>query len=205
MRDLLLPLQWVVSGGFWSTLLICLIICPIIPQVVGMLFASYWAPWSPRYQFLSYIPGNPFLALFIAGMSTTLPGGHVDLSPKLNYAALSGAFVAFLVMEWMDMSAYRVDQMRSANKRYHNALYFWYGYLAVACFITMLGTDVSDGRKWLVTAPGIFWVLCLIADNFMSAGAKRRKLAFAHTNNLPLWRTGWRLRRRTHTGYELIG
>jgi hypothetical protein len=93
MHDLLLPIQWVVGGGFWSTFVICLIICPIIPQLLGVVFASYWAPWSPRYQFLSYIPGNPFLALFIAAMSTTLPGGNVDLSPALNYAALSDASV----------------------------------------------------------------------------------------------------------------
>lgn len=201
MRDLLLPLHWVVGGGFWSTLLICLLICPVTPQLLGMVFASYWAPWNPRYQFLAYIPGNPFLAFFIAGMSTTLPDGKTDVGPVLNYAILSGAFVIFVVMDWADMRTYSVGQMRSANKRYHNALYFWYGYLAVVCFITMLGADVSVGRKLLVSIPGFFWVLCLVADNLTASGAKRRKLAFAHADSLPIWRTGWRLRRRTPGGY----
>ena len=200
---LLPPLQWVVSGGFWQTLLICLVICPALPQLLGVVFVSYWAPWNPRYQFWAYIPGNPCLALFIAGASTTVPSGDFRINPVLNIAAVIGALVVYWVLTWMDSKVYTRGQMWSANKLYHNLLYFWYGYLAVVCFIGVLGSAVSVGMKVLIVAPGVLWLTCLVIDMLTSRPVLVRKWKYAHAENLPLWKTGWHLRRRTKRGYEL--
>ena len=199
------PFSWIVGGGFWQTLAICLVICPILPQLLGIVFASYWAPWSPRYQFLSYIPGNPFLALFIAGASTTFSPADLRIAPALNVGIFVGMFGVYVVLTRMDSKAYTPGQMRSANKAYHNLLYWWYGYLAVICAWALLGSDRSFWQKLLLLAPGLVWLAYLIIDSFLTPeGAKKRKLQFAHTDNRPLWRTGWKLRRRTATGYELV-
>ena len=198
------PFSWIVSGGFWQTLVICLLICPVIPQLLGVVFVSYWAPWDPRYQFLSYIPGNPFLALFVAGASTTFSPAEFRVNPVLNVGIFVAMFVVWAVLTRMDAHAYTRGQMRSANKVYHNLLYWWYGYLAIVCALALLASDRPFGQKCLIMAPGVVWLSLLIIDSFLtpkSTGA--RKLRFAHAETLPIWKTGWRLRRRTPTGYAL--
>ena len=201
MSELLLPLGWVVTGGFWRTLVLCLLICPVIPQLLGLVFVSYWAPWNPRQQFLAYIPGNPLLALFIAGTSTTFVGSGPRISATWNTAILCGAFVGYVAMNALDIGNYTKEQLKSANKVYHNALYFWYGYLAAVCFAALLGSSASFGMKLLITLPGLAWLGCLVADNMADYDTKLRRFRFAHAGNLPIWKNGWRLRRRGAWGY----
>lgn len=195
MDQILPPLQWIVAGGFWRTLCVCLLICPIMPQLLGIVFCSYWAPWRPSRQFYAYIPGNPFLALFIACMSTTFDGGDFYVPPWLNIAAAIGAPIFWVVLSVMDRSVYRKEQLWSVNKVYHNLLYAWYGYLAVACFGGLWCTDATVWQKLLITIPGLVWLGCLVADNSVSKERLRKRFIYAHSDNLPVWKTGARLRR----------
>lgn len=188
-------LQWIVEGGFWPTLFVCLTICPVLPQVLGIVFCSYWAPWRPSRQFYAYIPGNPFLALFIASMSTTFDGGDFRIPVWLNVAAMIGAPVMWVVLSIMDLKPYTKGQMLSANKLYHNFLYAWYGYLAVACYGGLWCTDASVWQKLLITVPGLIWLGCLVADNLVSKERLEQRFLCAHADNLPIWKTGWRLRK----------
>jgi hypothetical protein len=190
-----LSLQWIVGGGFWQTLLICLFICPVLPQVLGLVFCSYWAPWHPSRQFYAYIPGNPCLALFIACTASALDGSDFHIPVWLNVAAPIGAFVIYIVLNILDFGAYRNDQLKSANKVYHNALYFWYGYLAVACFGGLMASDTAWWLKIIISIPGLVWLSCLVADNMTSKERLENRFLRAHADNLPIWKTGWRLRR----------
>jgi hypothetical protein len=201
MNHVLHPLQLIISGGFWQTLMVCLIICPVIPQLLGVVFCSYWVPWDPHYQFLSYVPGNPCLALFIAGASTELQHGTFTISPLLNWACIVGAIVACALLTYLDaISEYSHAQMLSANKVYHNLLYSWYGYLTFVCFIGLLSADASVGRKLLIMVPGLFWLLCLGVDNFVPGYVKILRTLYAHADTYPIWRR-WKLRHRTESGY----
>jgi hypothetical protein len=204
MSSFLLPLHWIVDGGFWQTLAICLMICPILPQILGAVFDGFCVPWDPRYQFLAFMPGNPCLAVFIAGTSSTFHNSQFSINQTLNYAILVGAFVTYVALNLLDLASnYTLKQMLSKAKVYHNALYFWYGYLAVACFAGMCSADVSFSRKLWVTVPGLLWLACLIADNFMPKHIQEQRFKYAHAESVPIWKLGWRLRRRTPTGYAL--
>jgi hypothetical protein len=201
---LLLPLAWVVDGGFWRTFGICLLICPILPQLIGMIGASYWPPLNPlRNQFWAYFPGNPCLALFIALTSTTYDGGDFAINPVANWGALIVMLMAYLALGQMDKQVYKPGQLRSANKRYHNLLYFWYGYLAVVCALEMFSSDVSFTEKVWITVPGALWVACLLVDSFFtSKELLEQKCGHAHADDVPIWAARG-LRHWTPRGYAL--
>lgn len=195
MNQLPLPLQWIVEGGFWPTFLVCLTITPILPQVLGVVFCSYWAPLRPSRQFYAYFPGDVFLALFVAGVSTTFKYGGFYIPTWLNIAIMVGALAFYVALTRMDRVPYTKSQIWSANKAYHNVLYFWYGYLAVACFSAMWWTDASVLHKVVVTLPGLVWLGYMVIDNFVSKERKAARFAQAHADNMPIWKTGWRLRK----------
>jgi hypothetical protein len=195
MDQLLAPLQWIVEGGFWRTLFVCMLISPILPQVLGVVFCSYWAPLRPSRQFYAYFPGDLFLALFIAGVSTTFKGGNFYIPAWLNIAAAVAMLAFYVGLSILDLGAYRKDQLWSTNKVYHNLLYAWYGYLAVACFCGMWWTGTSVLKMFLVTLPGLVWLSCLVADNMTSKERLENRFLRAHADNLPIWKTGWRLRK----------
>jgi hypothetical protein len=202
-NELLLPLGWVIGGGFWQTLAICLLICPIGPQILGAVCDGFWVPWDPRYQFLAFMPGNPFLALFIAGSSLTFHESGVSISPTLNYSILVGAFVIYVALNLLDLkSNYTIGQMLSWAKVYHNALYFWYGYLAVVCTVGLWNADASVFRWVGIMTFGLLWLACLVADNFMPSDIQAQRFKYAHAESVPIWRNGWRVRRRTPDGYR---
>jgi len=203
---LLLPLQWVLTGGFVTVLIKCLLICPIMPQLLGLVLESRWVPWSPRYQFLAFVPGNPFLACFIALCSTTQPvGSHLFLNGWSRWVFLAGAGAFYLGLTlWLDPGVYTKRQMLSPTKVYHNLLYFWYGYLAATVWAGMLQSDISAGRKILCSLAGMVWLLCLVADNFTPKDVLQQRFKFAHDDQwTPIWKTGFRIRRRTQSGYAL--
>jgi hypothetical protein len=151
------------------------------------------------------MPGNPCLAVFIAGTSSTFHGAQLNISQGLNYAILVGAIVVYVALNLLDLASnYTLGQMLSKTKVYHNLLYLWYGYLAVACFAGMVNADVSLGLKCLVTIPGLLWLACLVSDNFASKEVQEQRFKYAHVESVPIWKLGWRLRRRTATGYALV-
>lgn len=199
MTNLLLPLDWIVQGSFIEVLLKCLLICPVIPMLLGLLIESRWVPLGPKYQFLAFFPGNPFLAIFIATAVTFLKAQPDDaLSPLgagWNQAVLVGAFVVYVAMNIMDLTSnYTREQMASATKIYHNALYFWYGYLAAVLFADLIRAQAPFFTKLAVAGFGLLWLGCLIADNFTSKERLAVRFKTAHANNAPIWKT-WRLRR----------
>lgn len=203
--ELLLPLDWILAGGFWIVLAKCLLVCPIIPQLLGLVFESRWVPWHPSRQFLAFMPGNPFLALFIALASTTLDRPGTDgfwQSTGFSQAVLVGSFVVYVVLNIMDLASnYTREQMASATKIYHNALYFWYGYLAVMVCSAMLASTAGAVQKALIMIPGLLWLGCLVIDS-ASTSPEVLEIRFktAHADNAPVWKTR-RLRRLTKDGY----
>lgn len=206
--NLLLPLNWVVEGSFEEVLAKCLLICPGIPQLLGLVFESRWVPWNPKYQFRAFMPGNPALAMFIAGCSTAfdqLGDEGFWQSTGLHQAVLVSAFVIYVSLNIMDLqSNYTRRQMASATKVYHNSLYFWYSYVAVIAAIALLTSEASVLHKVVVLLPGLFWLGCLFVDSFFtSKEVLDVRFKTAHTSNEPLWKTGWKLRRRTKEGYTL--
>ncbi len=207
MIDLLLPLEWILSGSLVWVLIKCLIICPGIPQLLGYLFESRWVPWSPKYQFLAFMPGNPFLAVFIAGCSRGLDQPGVDgfwQQRGVSQTVLVGAFVVYVALNIMDLASnYTREQMTSATKIYHNALYFWYAYLAVMAWIILLSSTMTVGDKILASVPGVIWLVCLVVDSaFTPKEVLDVRFRFAHTNNYPIWKNNWKLRRLTPAGYQ---
>lgn len=203
--EFLLPLGWIVDGGFLRTLAICLAICPGSPQLLGLVFDGYWVPWSPRYQFLAFVPGNPCLAIFIAAASHTFRDSGFQIPVWVNYATLVGFILVYVALNILDFGAqYTIGQMRSATKLYHNLLYLWYGYLAATCLIAMwMSAPVGFWTKALATIPGLCWLACLVADSFKSDENLQSCFMFAHVESIPIWKTNWMPRRRTATGYEI--
>ena len=205
MRDpnLLLPLDFIVTGGFWRTLAICLLICPVLPIVFELVFNSRLVPLNPfKYQFWAFFPGNPFLALYIALCAGALsyPDGPAGFwqSTLLQWILLVGAALVCAGLYYMDTkSNYTRAQMLSVFKQWHNFLYFWYGYLAVAMTVILLTSTMGGWEKFLRMIPGLLWLACLVKDSaFTSEEELKVKFQTAHTGWRPLWRTKRILRMR---------
>jgi hypothetical protein len=205
-----LPLfESITSGGFLPTLIICLIICPGIPFLLGAIVDGYWVPIHWKFQFFAFWPGNLFLAWFIAGSASTFQHEGMRVNPVLNVLLFIGAFVFYWQLQKGDRSPssrYSVGQVNSAMKLYHNALYFWYGYLAVVSCAAMLMSSAAPVEKFNIMLPGLVWVAGMVADNFMPEEIKALRFAFAHVEPKPIWCNGWRIRRLTRLprGYAYV-
>lgn len=205
--DLYLPLEWLLVGSWWFVLLKCWITCPVGPTLLGLIFESRWVPWSPKYQFLAFVPGNFFLGTFIALSTTTfdaLPSSGLYNHPLAHVFALLGTGGLYIALNYLDFGAYSKAQLLGATKIYHNSLYFWYGYVAVMCLLAVLAADVSAFAKLGVMLPGLVWIACLVIDARTSPEKLEPKFKFAHADNVPIWKTRGRLRKRTEAGYELV-
>lgn len=201
-----LPLEWVLDGHPWWILAKCWLICPVIPQFLGLVFESRWVPWNPRYQFLSFVPGNFFLGMFIAASATlfgALPPEGLHASRWAAGLILTGAFVVYLALNLFDLASnYTKAQMLSVEKVYHNSLYFWYGYVGATMFAVVIEAEVGWQYRLLVMSPGLVWITLLVVDNFLTPkGVLEQRFKFAHADNLPLWRNGWRVRQRGTHGF----
>lgn len=199
----------VIGHGFLPTLIICLIICPGIPYLLGAVVDGYWVPWHYSVQFFAFLPGNLFLALYIACTSVTFQSYGFQINPWVNAVVFVGAFTIYLLLQKLDVQAhYTPGQLRSAMKRYHNSLYFWYGYLAIVCGIAMWGSPASLAEKLLFTLPGIVWLLCMVGDTLMGKNEliTAQRFMFAHVESMPIWRNNWHIRRLTKTadGYAYV-
>lgn len=192
--NFVLPLDFIVTGGFWRTLGICLLICPVLPIVFELVFNSRLVPLNPfRYQFWAFFPGNPFLGLYIALCAEALRfAGPVGFwqSTVLQWVLLSGAIVICAALFYLDkQSKYTRAQLLSVFKIWHNLLYSWYGYLAVAMTIVLLASTLDGSEKVWRMLPGLFWLGCLIKDNFTPEEELKVKFQTAHTAWNPIWRT----------------
>lgn len=196
--DLALPLGWLTDHSPLVVLLIALVICPFGPYVLGPVLESRLVPLHPRNQFWAYFPGNPFLALFLALTVLANQGLPTDFQfpETLNHLALAFTALLYLVLNTMDMAAYKPRQMMSPTKVYHNFLYFWYAYVV---FISGLAMYVYSPIQWwqkaLMSIPLLLWLGCLAKDNTMSEEERAHKLAVAHIEDWRgIWATG-RVRR----------
>jgi hypothetical protein len=196
-----LPVAGILIGnGFLSTLIICLIICPGIPFLLGAVIDGYWVPWRSDVQFYAFLPGNLFLALFIACTSMTYQTEGFRINPWVNAVVFFGAFAFYIFLNVEDAkSRYTKGQLKSAMKIYHNSLYFWYGYLAIVCCIAMWASSAPLIIKVLLMLPGIAWLLCMVFDARKSKEIQIQRSTFAHVESLPIWRNGWRIRRLRRT------
>lgn len=183
------PFDWIVSHSWWRVLIIALTICPVIP------FALEWIqfrkviiiPWGDNRdkQFYAFLPGNIFLAVFLAANSVGLnhpgaPGWWQ--SPYCSLVVGLGAFTAFVGLNVMDYNSfYTIAQLRSCFKIYHNLLYFWYGYLQVSTFIGMFTSTLPEWYKLVATIPGLAWAACLLGDNLQNETVNRRRMYWAHS------------------------
>ena len=204
---LALPLEWLLEGPWIIVLAKCWLICPGVPQLLGVIFESRWIPWNPRYQFTAFVPGNFFLGAFIAAASTVIhetPEGSILNSQLLSQSVLLGCFGLYVALNVMDVkSNYTRAQMASAAKIWHNALYFWYSYVGVMMFlVVILVPGVSWIDRLIILSLGVVWLAMLAADNLVSEETAKRRFTFAHVANFPIWKNGWRLRKRNEHGYS---
>jgi hypothetical protein len=191
--DLALPVGWVLSGGFWLVLAKCLLICPIMPMLLGLVFESRWVPLSPRFQFTAFFPGNPLLAIYIAWASTfkerQSPSGFWQTS-STQHLLVVGTFLAYIQLSNLDLaSKFTREQLAGPTKRYHNALYFWYGYVIAVATILVVTASVPVSQRLLASIPGLLWVGCLIYDSVTPEESLNIKFQTAHAPWNPLWKT----------------
>lgn len=194
---------WIAGHNFWITLVLCLLFTPIGHCLVGLVFESRFVPLSPTKQFLSFFPGDVFLGMMTAGLlalAHQLPAEqrwynatlwHV---PVWNTLVFTGAILVAVLLtrqEYRDAGkpgGYTRRAMRSPTKIYHNyLLYGGYGYIIVTTLVAV----VAAGRSWwlaLALLPGLVWVGCLVADNFVSSETKQSRVDNAHIEH---WRPFW--------------
>ena len=191
---LLLPIGFLVEGGFWWVLIKCLFVCPILPILLDLVFGSRLVPLNPKYQFWAFFPGNPCLAIYIALCSTAQgsprPNGFWQ-SAGLDQVLLVGAIIIYVMLNIMDLkSNYTVEQMSSPFKVWHNLLYLWYGYLAFHMTLVLLASTDPLWVKLVKMTPGLAWFACLVKDSaFTSEEELKIKFQTAHVPWNPIWKT----------------
>lgn len=192
-------LDRIVEGPWWVVLMRCLFICPIIPMLIAPVLESRWLPLNPlKTQFWAFFPGNPALAGFIAAGSTltAVPSTTgIWQTTGMQWIMFASAIVIYLFLTFkLDRDVYRPDQMKSPTKVYHNLLYSWYGYLGAAMFVVVISASIDPAERFLKLLPGLFWLGCLVKDNFTSKEKLAVKFQTAHANWCVIWKH-WQFRR----------
>lgn len=193
----------VADRGFWTTLVVCLIITPGLHQLVGIIGESRWVPWSPYKQFLSYFPGDVFLGVTVASLlvlGRKFPEEyHFYNDWRFHLLVLATTVIVAVYVTWLeynDPNGYGHRAVRSPTKLYHNiVLYGGYGYVIVVTLfatVAMLWINWSWDRAGLVLLcllPGLVWVSLLILENRATDATKRSRVEHAHVNDWqPIWR-----------------
>lgn len=181
---------WIAGHNFWVTLVICIAITPIGHLVVGMIGESRWVPISPSKQFLSFFPGDLFLAVSVAGMlslaSSIDAGAHWYNATWWHVLVLVGAIVVAILAtygEWKS-GVYPTQAIFSPTKLYHNGLlYVGYGYVIVTTLVALL---FGGGIEWLlalVLVPAVAWAVLVVLDSTLRPDQAKEKARHAHTEN----------------------
>lgn len=185
---------WVAGHNLLVTLLICWGLTPFGHLLVGFVGESRLVPISPRYQFLSFFPGDLFLGAMAAGLlvlAQNLPAEqHVYNSTWWHVLVFIGGCAVAVGLTWMEYKsgAYPARAILSPTKFYHNGLlYAGYGYIIVTTLVAVL----ASARSWWlvpVLLPGLVWVFFLYKDNTYQPEDAARKARHAHVENWsPLW------------------
>lgn len=181
---------WIAGNNFWITLIICVIFTPVGHLLVGFLFESRLVPITPNKQFLSFFPGDLFLAVSMAGLLTLAsdlpaekywyndPSWHLLL---LAFVAATAAAATY--SEWKSM-VYPTRAILSPTKLYHNGvLYVVYGYAIVATLAALIAG--SQWSWWLLAAliPGLIWSGLVVHDSSLRPEKAREKAKHAHVSD----------------------
>jgi hypothetical protein len=197
----LLPgFRWIAGRSFLQTLAICLLITPVGHCVVGLVFESRWVPLAPSRQFVSFFPGDVFIAIMMAGLLTLakeLPQSRRFFNSTWFHAAvLTFTVCAAVCLTWSEWSNgfYPTRAIFSWTKIYHNLLlYGGYGYVVITTLTALVVGDRSR-RFFLFLLPGVVWVGLVVMDNTLPADVARSKAEHAHVADWqPIWET-WSIR-----------
>lgn len=193
----LLPgFSWIAGHGILLTILLCWLLTPIGHCIVGLVLESRLVPLSPRYQFLSFFPGDLFLGGMAAGLLVLAQ--HLPSESRWYNATwwhvlvLAVCCVVAGALTWMEYKSgvYPARAMYSPTKLYHNfLLYGGYGYIIV---VTLVAVSIAARSWWLVLVlvPGLVWLALVVMDNSLTPDEAKRKASHAHVENWsPIWQT----------------
>lgn len=193
---------WIAGHGFVVTVLICWLITPGLMYVIGYVGESRLLPWTHDRQFLSFMPGDFFLGLMVAGLlvlSRHLPSErHVYNAWWFHLLVLIVTLVVAVVItrgEYRDPNGYGQRAVLSPTKLYHNiVLYGGYGYLIIVTLVAVLYWLVANlswpvlGIVLLCLFPGFIWAGFLVIEQRVSVETSQQRVREAHINNWsPLW------------------
>lgn len=193
---------WIAEHNFLVTLIICWSITPGLMFVIAPILESRWLPWTPRTQFLSFLPGDLFMGLMLALLlwfAQRLPGGnHCYNSTWFHLLLIVVTFTVAIVLtkaEYDDPDGYGHRAVLSPTKLYHNiVLYGAYGYVIVATLVAVLIWLISTASRnqmgvvGLCLVPGLIWMSLLVLEQRVSEETKQNRLESAHINDWkPIW------------------
>lgn len=193
---------WIADHSFLWTLLICWALTPGMMFVIGLVGESRLIPWTPSYQFLSFLPGDFFLGGMAAGLlvlSRQLPAErHLYNNGWFHLVLLLGAAAVAVIItrgEYNDPNGYGHRAVLSPTKLYHNLLlYGGYGYIIVATLVALVAWAVMQhemaftGLLVLCLLPGLIWVGLLVVEQKVPENVKRDRVHNAHVNDWsPIW------------------
>lgn len=186
---------WMAGHNFWVTLVICIAITPTGHPVVGMVGESRLVPIAPRWQFLSFFPGDLFLAVSVAGMlslASSIDTGEHWYNATWWHVLVLACAIAIAILatygEWKS-GVYPTQAIFSPTKLYHNGLlYVGYGYVIFTTLFAILAGGGIDWMLALVLVPALIWVGLVIHDSTLRPEQAREKAKYAHVDNwLPIW------------------
>lgn len=193
---------WLAGHGFFTSLMLCLLLAPIAMIVLAPMGESRLLPLG-KNQFRLFFPGSIYLAVATA-MLLSLAGGlphdaHWYNSFWWHFVLQLGALTVAVLMTYREYrdKVYPRRAMWSPTKIVNNALYAFYGYVAVAVFTAVLfGSDwnfwfgVKQTFAWFFV---YLWVRLLVRHSRLSKAdpeAYQCKIAAAHTADWqPVWTT----------------
>lgn len=188
-NGLLFVFDWLTTGPWLVTLLLCLLLTPGIPVLLALVFESRWLPFNWRFQFLTFSIGDVFLAMFVTAITVYIRASTfrpIDLWWHLVTLVLTLAIAWWFTRGEMKaakaraFAAYAPRAVNSPTKLYHNyALYCGYAYVMVMLVTEVILQAVIDGylNWWLALAfvPLLVWAAFLFLE--------QRILQFLTRNN----------------------
>jgi hypothetical protein len=190
-----------VIRDFLLILPFCLALSPLGMILVGIIGESRMIPMSPDKQFLSFWPGDGYLAVGVAifwAIARNLPNGsHWSNSTRFRLAVVVVWIVvatALTFLEWKG-GIYPTRAIFSPTKLYHNGLlYIGYGSIAVTSVVTVLARAPwkSEPVLWpmflVATICFVRWGVWVVQDSTLTRDTALYKARHAHVADwTPVW------------------
>jgi hypothetical protein len=206
-NGLFVVFDWLIDGPWWAIFLKCLLFTPIALVIIAPLFESRWLPLDLTYQFVTFIVGDVFLALFVATITSYIRESAampIDLWYHLVILAVCFAVAWFMTHGEMKAAkanaeaAYTPRAVRSPTKIYHNyVLYGGYAYVMVALTTQVILQDhFWSWSTGLVFVPFLVWLTILLVEGFKTPmRVAKLRARFAHIDDWkPIWENDWHVR-----------